>query len=204
MNSKYLIGAVIVIAVIAVAWILFFQGQESKEISFSDGVKEINLLWEKNNVNPVFLVSNSAETGFTFSDLESLNDDLIEFQDSLNNFELNEETDALIDFVEIHLLLVDELVLALETKNAKDRLESEEITGNNLCQNKSDLMIVAENTIELNQKMSSVNELVYAFNEVHPNLEEKANLSSFIVSTTDFSRIESENTAMLNELERVC
>ncbi|PIN98476.1 MAG: hypothetical protein COT90_04150 [Candidatus Diapherotrites archaeon CG10_big_fil_rev_8_21_14_0_10_31_34] len=202
MNSKILIGAVIIVVVIAGAW--FFTQGEKKEMTFSEGVNEINLLWEKNNVNPKFLVADSTEASFTASDLESLNNDLISFQDSLNKFNSTEETKALTDFVQIHFLLVDELVLALETKNASDRLELTEITGDNLCNNKTDLKLVGENTIKLNEKMSSVNELVYAFNEVHPNLEETANLSSFIVSTADFSRIELENTVMLNELERVC
>jgi len=52
--------------------------------------------------------------------------------------------------------------------------------------------------------MHTVNELVYAFNETHLGYEEEANLSSFLVDETNFSKTKAENEIVLGELERVC
>jgi len=178
--------------------------QKKEEKTFSDGLTEINVLWEKNNVDSSYLVSNNSSIEFSVSDLEALNTDLINYQESLDDFKQDEEVQALKDFTEIHLLLVDELVLALEVKEVNDGMASEEINGDNLCSFKQDLKFVAENTIELNEKMKKVNDLVYAFNEVHPGLVEEANLTGFIADTTSFSQTELDFEIVLEELERLC
>ncbi|MBU2475959.1 hypothetical protein KKG83_00650, partial [Candidatus Micrarchaeota archaeon] len=169
---------------------------------FSEGVKQINGLWEKNKVNSAYLSSSDSELKFSSSDLDALSDDLIEFKNSLNDLKKTEDVEALKDFTEIHLLLVDELDLALKLKEKNDSLG--EITGDNLCLNKTDLMFVGEKTIELNNKMAQVNELVYAFNELHSGFEEQANLASFIVDASNFSQTKLENELALQELERLC
>ncbi|MFH1664353.1 MAG: hypothetical protein ABH986_06155 [archaeon] len=203
MNTK-VIALIVAVVLVGVLWIVFGQGQEKKEITFSDGVKEINSLWEKNKVDSSFLVSSSAAISFSSSDLEALKNDLTAFQNSLNDFKQSDETETLKDFTEIHLILVDEMELALQLKEANDRLSAKEITGANLCSNKTDLQFVGTNTILLNEKMHSVNELIYAFNEVHPGLEEEANLASFIADETFFSQAKLENETVLSELERLC
>ena len=176
--------------------------EQKKEKTFSQGITEINSLWEKNNVNPNFLVNDSVED-FSSSDLETLNDDLLSFQSSLDGFEGN-EVEALNDFTEIHLLLTAALNSALELKTANNELKGKEITGDNLCSNKTLLNSVGEKTVLLNEKMQEINELVYAFNEVHPGFQEQANLSSFLAEDLGFSRSELENQIALSELERLC
>jgi len=199
MNSKIIAGIGILVVLIAV-YFIFFSEQKQSSISFSEGVTEINSLWQKNNVNSSYLLG-TTELSFSASDLESLDSDLREFRDSLDN---TTETESLKDFTEIHLMLVDELVLALELKETNDKLKSKTITGDNLCENKTDLLFVAQKTIELNEKMLSVNELVYAFNEMHSGLEEEANLTSFIADDSGFSQTKLENEIVIDELESAC
>lgn len=203
MNKK-VIAVIGVLILIVILFVFLNQKEEKKELTFSEGIKEINSLWEKNKVNSSYLINDSTELKFSSSDLESLKEDLIFFQDSLDSFKSTEETTALEDFVEIHLLLVDELDLALKVKEVQDKLSGKEINGDNLCENKSDLKFLGENTILLNDKMHSVNKLIYAFNEIHSGFEEKANLSSFIADESAFSETELENELVLGELERLC
>jgi hypothetical protein len=198
MNNKIFIVLGVAVLLVAV-YLIFFQ---QKTTSFSDGVKEINSLWEKNNVNPSYLVSGSI--AFSSSDLDALNDDLIAFQNSLNELKQTEETEALKDFTEIHLALVEELDLALKIKEKNDLLKTKSITGENMCANKEDLQFVGEKTIALNEKISFVNELIYAFNELHPGLEEKANLTAFLVDSSGFSQAKFDNEIALSELKRLC
>ncbi len=202
MNSKIIAGIGVIIVLTAV-YILFFN-QQTQSMTFSDGIKEINGLWTKNKVNSAFLLNNSTEIEFSESNLEALNDDLSSFQNSLSKMTQTKDTEALTDFVEVHLLLVDELNLALKTKIISDKLNSKTITGSNLCSNKTELKLIGENTIKLNEKLMKTNELIFAFNEVHLGFEEKANLNSFIADTTDFSETKLENETVLAELERVC
>ncbi|MFH1695808.1 MAG: ATP-dependent metallopeptidase FtsH/Yme1/Tma family protein [Candidatus Micrarchaeota archaeon] len=202
MNAKAIGGIIVVLVVVIAVYFVFFSQNQEQELTFSEGVKQINGLWEKNKVNSAYLSSSDSELKFSSSDLDALSDDLIEFKNSLNDLKKTEDVEALKDFTEIHLLLVDELKLALELKEKNDFLG--EITGDNLCLNKTDLMFVGEKTIELNNKMAQVNELVYAFNELHSGFEEQANLASFIVDASNFSQTKLENELALQELERLC
>jgi len=202
MNNKNIIAVIAVVAVLAVLYFVFFQQAEKKELTFSDGFAQINSLWEKNNVNSSYLTGASAE--FSVSDLEALNDDLTAFQSSLSDYKETKDTKALEDFTQIHLMLVDELVLALEVKDLKDAVEAENISAVNLCANKSDLKDLGEKTLELNEKMRSVNTLIYAFNDAYSGFEEKANLGAFIADETGFSETEYANNVVLDELERLC
>ncbi len=202
MNSK-LIAVIAVIIVVIAVYFLFFSGQE-KQLSFGDGTKEINSLWEKNEVNPAYVIDDSV-IAFSESNLESLDNDLLLFQSSLNESNETKDISALKDFTEIHLLLVDELLLAVQLKQVKARIESSGgITADNLCSKKDDLTFLGEKTIELNNKMHKINELVYAFNEIHPGFEEQANLAGFIANENSFSETELENTILVNEIQRVC
>ncbi|MBU2100994.1 hypothetical protein KKB11_07225, partial [Candidatus Micrarchaeota archaeon] len=200
--SKAIAGILVVLVVLVGVYFVFFSQNQEQELTFSEGVKQINGLWEKNKVNSAYLSSSDSELKFSSSDLDALSDDLIEFKNSLNDLKKTEDVEALKDFTEIHLLLVDELKLALELKEKNDFLG--EITGDNLCLNKTDLMFVGKKTIELNNKMAQVNELVYAFNELHSGFEEQANLASFIVDASNFSQTKLENELALQELERLC
>lgn len=202
MNAKAIGGIIVVLVVVIAVYFVFFSQNQEQELTFSEGVKQINGLWEKNKVNSAYLSSSDSELKFSSSDLDALSDDLIEFKNSLNDLKKTEDVEALKDFTEIHLLLVDELDLALKLKEKNDSLG--EITGDNLCLNKTDLMFVGEKTIELNNKMAQVNELVYAFNELHSGFEEQANLASFIVDASNFSQTKLENELALQELERLC
>lgn len=202
MNSKLIAGIGIIIVLSAV-YVLFFN-QKTETIVFSDGITEIDGLWEKNKVNSAFLLNNSIELEFSESDLKALNDDLISFQDSLAEMQQTKDVEALTDFTEIHLLLVDELSLVLKTKKVSDELNEKEINGSNLCLNKTELKLVGENTILLNEKIHKLNELIYAFDELHSGFQKQANLGSFIVDESGFSQTKLENETVLNELERLC
>ncbi len=203
MKNNTIIAGAAVIIILAAVYFVFFQQGEKEDLTFSDGVKQINSLWEKNGVDSSYLTGNSSAE-FSVSDLEALNDDLTLFQESLSDYKETKDTGALEDFTEIHLMLVDELVLALEVKNTKDALEAENISEVNLCANKTDLKSLGEKTIELNEKMRLVNKLIYAFNELHSGFEEKANLGAFIADETGFSETEYLNEVVLEELERLC
>ncbi len=203
MDSKVFAGLIVLI-VLAGFYLVFFSEQKKETISFSDGVNEINALWQKNNVNPDYLINDSQEIKFSSGDLEGLYDDLTVYQSSLDEMQETKDIEALKDLIEIHLLLADELNLALKIKEKKDLLESKNINGSSLCENKTDLEFIGKNTLLLNQKMHSVNELIYAFNELHSGFEEKANLVSFLADETSFSSTELENQTVLNELERIC
>ena len=200
--DKKIIAGIGVLLVIVIVYFVFFS--QPKQLTFSEGIKEINGLWVKNNVDSSYLISSDSSIKFSVSDLEALDADLLGFQESLAELEQTKDAEALNDFVEIHLLLVDELVLALEVKEKNDALKSAGVTSSNMCSYKDDLKFVGENTILLNEKMSNVNDLVNAFDEVHPGFKEQANLTAFIVDDSGFAQIKLENENALDELERVC
>ena len=201
MDNKIL-GGIIIIIFVTVFLVFFSQESEKKELTFSEGIKGINLLWEKNKVNSAYLTSNDSELKFSSSDLDALSDDLIEFQNSLNDLDKTEDVEALKDFTKTNILMVEELQTALQLKNTKDNLE--EVTGEDICTYKNELTLMGENTIKLNEKISSVNESINFFNENHSNFIEEANLTFLIVDETEFSKIKLENETTINELKEAC
>lgn len=196
-DNRVLAGAFVVVLVVV---LFVFIGQREK-ISFSDGVLQVNDLWGKNGFEQSS-VSDSDQEEISLEQLNALNDDLLLFEGSLSGFEQDGDVEALRDFVEVQLYLVEELKLALEIRDSKSELE--QATGDDVCFYYDELKALAENTILLNQQMKIVNETIYSFSEEHPDFISQSNLESLLVVETDFDSIIAENQEILGQLKEAC
>jgi len=194
-----LLVAVAVIVIIVVLFVFF--GEQKKQISFSEGINKVNGLWVESGFTSGSL-NELSQSQISLEQLNVLNGELILFQDSLSGYKQSQSVEALKDYVEIHLYVVEELKLALKIKNTKHELET--ASEDDICFHYNELNALGENTILLNQQMKTVNEAIYFFSEEHPDFLDESNFESLLVDASDFDSIIAENHAVLEQLREAC
>ncbi len=190
--------AVVVIAIVVL--FVFFGGQE-EQISFSDGVSKVNDLWTESGFDRSSL-RDLGQSQVALEQLNALESELVFFQDSLSEYKQDKGVEALSDFIEIQLYVVEELKLALKINNAKNELVN--ATEEDVCSYFYELNVLGENTILLNEQMRIVNEAVLSFSENYPEFLDESNLESLLVDDSDFDSVILENQEVLEQLKEAC
>ncbi|MBU1120896.1 MAG: hypothetical protein ABIE23_02265 [archaeon] len=186
MNKSMMIAGIVVIAVIAVAIYLFLpkEGVE-KELSFGEGLNEINSIWSKNNISPGSLKYEADLDKIDASSLNSLKDDLISFKSSLSSFSQTNEVQALDNLIEVELDLIDASVSRKKVSSGMAFLDSIEYDADKMCENLPKVEGIVEDIEEGFTQTNSYNDKLLLFSQENPPESTQAGLQELNTNVTE-------------------
>lgn len=203
MKNSMIIAGIVVIAIIAVAVYLLFSMETGRELSFKDGLNEVNSLWEKNEVEPLNVLDEEKINLLSEEKLESLYNDLKDYKENLKQFNQTQDVKALNSYIDIQLLLVEELRMAKEIKEDSLKLSGLE-TDAEVCANLSEITSLSNKTTELNNKMLSINNEINSFIDSYPEQAEESLIINFLANETTINDTKEYNESFLNDLKEAC
>tara|TARA_Y100000310_G_C20643674_1_gene795381 strand:+ start:1413 stop:2003 length:591 start_codon:yes stop_codon:yes gene_type:complete len=192
----------IVIAVILLAGIyfIFFQSQPT-QVNFDQGKNRIDAFWDSESLDPYSLTEQDKAT-VSLSSLSNVERNLESYKTILESETRTQDTAALIDLIDIHLALIEEIELRQEM------LSLAEVVGkygvDEICDNLNDYVTLNSRFGDLEDKVVSKNINLASFLTTYTGKDPSGEILLLSEDQSSLRDRVSESNEGLSNLQELC